>query len=57
MKPPVLPKWQLIAVPTVVIALSMIYFARYFVADELIEANSRVQVLEMQLEAASLTMR
>jgi hypothetical protein len=51
MKPPVLPKWQLIAVPTVVIALSMIYFARYFVADELIEANSRVQVLEMQLEA------
>ena len=48
---PTLPKWQLIAVPTAVAVLSMVYFARYFVADELIAANQEVRVLQMQLKA------
>ena len=52
MKFPTLPKWQTIAVPVVVIALSMVYFARYFVADELIAANNRVKALQMQLQTS-----
>ena len=52
MKFPTLPKWQTIAVPAVVIALSMVYFARYFVADELIAANNKVKALQIQLQTS-----
>ena len=48
---PTLPKWQLIAVPTVLVILSMVYFGRYFVADELIAANQKVKALQMQLHS------
>ena len=34
----VIPKWQLIAVPAVIITLGVFYFSKYFVADELIAA-------------------
>lgn len=47
---PRLPKWQLIALPTVVIFLGIFYFAKYFVADELIDANSRVKTLQKELQ-------
>lgn len=49
---PTLPKWQLIAVPAVVIMLSVFYFARYFVADELIYANYHVVTLKQDLKEA-----
>jgi len=47
-----LPKWQLIALPTVGIMLGIFYFARYFVADELIYANYMVEALEKDLQTA-----
>ena len=46
-----LPKWQLIAVPTVLIMLCIFYFAKYFVADELIYANYEVTALRQDLQA------
>lgn len=49
---PNLPKWQVIAVPAVVIMLSVFYFARYFVADELIYANHHVVALKHDLQDA-----
>ena len=52
MNSPNLPKWQLIAVPAVVIFLSIFYFAKYFVADELIYANYHVAALQQDLQDA-----
>ena len=49
---PRLPKWQIIAVPAVVIMLGIFYFAKYFVADELIYANYMVEALEQDLQTA-----
>lgn len=49
---PNLPKWQLIAVPAVAIMLSIFYFGKYFVADELIYANYQVNALQQDLQAA-----
>ena len=49
---PNLPKWQLIAVPAVFIMLSVFYFAKYFVADELIYANYHVKALKQDLQDA-----
>lgn len=50
---PKLPTWQLIILPTVIVVLGIFYFSKYFVADELILANQRVQTLEQDLQAAS----
>ena len=50
MKTPRLQKWQLIALPTVFILLCIFYFARYFVADELIYANYAVNALRQELQ-------
>jgi hypothetical protein len=50
-KNPNLPKWQLIALPTVVIVLAVFYFSKYFVADELIHANSEVNALHKELQS------
>lgn len=47
-----LPKWQLIALPAVIIVLSIFYFSRYFVADELIDANNQVEDLQKDLQTA-----
>ena len=52
MNHPNLPKWQLIAVPVVTIMLGLFYFAKYFVADELIYANYHVQALQQDLQTA-----
>lgn len=49
---PNLPRWQLIAVPAVLIMLSVFYFAKYFVADELIYANYHVTALKQDLQDA-----
>ena len=49
---PNLPKWQVIAVPAAIIMLSIFYFARYFVADELIYANYSVVALKQDLHDA-----
>lgn len=49
---PNLPKWQVIAIPTAVIMLSIFYFARHFVADELIYANYNVAALKQDLHDA-----
>lgn len=50
---PKLPTWQLIVLPGVIIILGIFYFSRYYVADELIRANQRVQTLEQDLQVAS----
>jgi len=47
-----LPRWQLIAVPTTIIALGIFYFGKYFVADELIYANYHVKALQQDLQTA-----
>ena len=52
MKFPNLPKWQLIAVPAMGIVLGVFYFGKYFVAEELIYANYKVEALEQDLQAA-----
>jgi len=52
MKFPNLPKWQLIAVPAMGIALGVFYFGKYFVAEELIYANYKVEALEQDLQTA-----
>ena len=49
---PNLPKWQKIAIPTVAIMLAIFYFAKYFVADELIYSNYMVEALEQDLQTA-----
>jgi len=52
MKYPNLPKWQLIAVPAMGIVLGVFYFGKYFVAEELIYANYKVEALEQDLQTA-----
>ncbi len=52
MKLPNLPKWQQIALPVVVILLSIYYFGKFYVADELIYARYQVRALETDLQAA-----
>jgi len=49
---PNLPKWQIIAVPTVAIFLGIFYFGKYFVADELIYANYHVEALKQDFQTA-----
>ena len=49
---PDLPKWQLIAVPATVIILGNFFFAKYFVADELIYANHRIEAFQQDLQTA-----
>lgn len=49
---PYLPKWQLLAVSAATIVLAVYFFARYFVADELIYANYHIEVLQQDLEVA-----
>jgi hypothetical protein len=44
-----LPKWQLIAIPAFSIILGNFYFARYYVADELIYANDHLEALQQDL--------
>ena len=48
---PNLPKWQLIAIPTVSIILGIFYFGKYFVADELIHAKKQVASLRQDLKS------
>jgi len=50
MKLPVLPKWQLIALPLVLITMGMYYFGKYYVAEELIRAHHRIEALEKELQ-------
>jgi hypothetical protein len=52
MNSPDLPKWQLVALPATVIMLSIFYFSKYFVADELIYANYQVSALQTDLQTA-----
>lgn len=47
-----LPKWQRIAVPFVSIALAVFYFNKYFVVDELIDANRQIKTLQRELQIA-----
>ena len=49
---PDLPKWQLVALPATLIMLSIFYFSKYFVADELIYANYQVRALKSDLQTA-----
>ena len=51
MKFPELPRWQLIALPMVFITLGVFYFGKYYVAEELIRANHRIEVLQQELQA------
>lgn len=46
------PKWRQVAIPAAVICLGIFFLARYFIADELIDANDRIGVLEKNLETA-----
>ena len=47
-----LPKWQLIAIPAVSIALGIFYFGKYFVVDELLYANYQIEALQGDLQVA-----
>lgn len=49
---PNLPKWQLIAIPAVSIALAIFYFGKYYVVDELIYANYQIEALQEDLQVA-----
>jgi hypothetical protein len=49
---PRLPKWQLLALPAVTLMLGIFYFSKYFVVDELIYANYKLEVLEQDLLTA-----
>jgi hypothetical protein len=42
---------QLIALPTVIIVLGVFYFSKYFVADELIYANSQLDAIREELQS------
>jgi len=52
MKYPEIPKWQLVALPLVMILVGVFYFGKYYVADELIKANHRIQDLQRDLQTA-----
>ena len=47
-----LPKWQLIALPITLIMLSVFFYAKYYVADELIFARYQARALESDLLTA-----
>ena len=47
-----LPKWQMITIAVVIIILGVFYFARYYIADELIYANYHIQALQQDLHTA-----
>ena len=47
---PDIPKWQLIVVTTTAIVLGIFYFSKYFIADELIHANNKVNTLQQDLQ-------
>ena len=49
---PELPKWQKFTLSAVFIVLSVYYFSKYFVADELIYANYQVEALQKDLQTA-----
>lgn len=51
MKFPDLPNWQLIALPLVLITMGVFYFGKYYVAEELIRANHRIEILQRELQA------
>jgi len=51
MKFPELPRWQLIALPLASIAMGVFYFGKYYVAEELIRANHRIDTLQQELQA------
>jgi len=44
-----LPKWQLIALPAVILIFGAFFYLRYFVAGELIETRSLLQTLQQDL--------
>ena len=50
---PNLPRWQLFAVPTVLVMLVIFYVGKYFVADELLFANYHVDALQLDLQNAT----
>ncbi len=50
MKFPELPKWQLIALPLVLITMGVFYFGKYYVAEELIRANQTIGSLQKELQ-------
>jgi hypothetical protein len=52
MRYPNLPYWQRLAIPTVGVVLAILFWARYFVADELIFANYQIQALQEDLQTA-----
>ena len=47
----IIPKWLLLTTITAAVSLSVYYFARYYVADELIYANYHVEALQEDLRA------
>jgi len=47
---PELPKWQLVALPLVLITMGVFYFGKYYVAEELIRANHRIETLQQELQ-------
>jgi len=49
---PGLPIWSQIALAAMVIVLGLLFFGRYFVADELIYANYQVEALQKDLQTA-----
>jgi len=51
MRFPELPKWQLIALPLVLVTMGVFYFGKYYVAEELIRANHRIEALQKELQA------
>jgi len=50
MKFPELPRWQLIALPLVLVTMGVFYFGKYYVAEELIRANHRIDILQEELQ-------
>jgi hypothetical protein len=48
---PNLPNWQLVAVSSVVVILSVFFFSKYFLAAELISTNSELKKLQHDLQA------
>lgn len=47
---PKFPKWQLIAIPVVIIILGIFYFGKYFVASELIAVRHELKTLQQNLQ-------
>lgn len=46
---PDLTQWRRLAVPTIILCLGIFLFGRFFVADELVEANNHIRMLEQDL--------